>query len=79
MTPATPSIATIEAVGLTATHDGEAALVVTIRFPTGGATQLQIPSVAVAEIMRRANFQSAGDMVGEPWQILNIAPVGFRS
>ena len=72
-------IATIEAIGLTATHDGEAALVVTLRFPGGGRSQLQVPGEQAAEIMRRANVRVAGDLVGQPWHVLQIGPIGFTT
>ena len=33
--------ATIESIGFTATHDGEVALAVLLRFPNGGTSQIQ--------------------------------------
>ena len=34
--------ATIESIGFTATHDGEVALAVLLRFPNGGTSQVQV-------------------------------------
>ena len=42
--------ATIESIGFTATHDGEVALAVLIRFPNGGMSQVQILNEDIAKV-----------------------------
>lgn len=64
--------AKIEAIGFTATHDGEVALAVLLRYPNGGTSQIQILSEDVAKVLEKANVTAANDLVGMPWSILNI-------
>ncbi len=64
--------ATIESIGFTATHDGEVALAVTIRFPNGGSSQVQILNEDIAKVMEKAEVAAAGELVGMPWNVLNI-------
>lgn len=77
MPPASPQIAMIESVGLTATHDGEAALVVAIRFPNGGSTHLQVSSTVLKDIMHHGNIASIYDLIGLPWTVLHIDTIYF--
>lgn len=64
--------ATIESIGFTATHDGEVALAVLLRFPNGGTSQVQILNEDVAKVMAKAQVSTANDLVGKPWNVLNI-------
>ncbi len=64
--------ATIESIGFTATHDGEVALAVLIRFPNGGMSQVQILNEDIAKVMAKADVAAAGELVGKPWSVLNI-------
>ena len=65
-------IATIESIGFTATHDGEVALAVVVRFPNGGSSQVQILNEDIAKVMGKANVSSADELVGMPWNVLAI-------
>lgn len=64
--------ATIESIGFTATHDGEVALAVVVRFPNGGSSQVQILNEDIAKVMNKANVSAAGELVGMPWNVLAI-------
>lgn len=64
--------ATIESIGFTATHDGEIALAVVIRFPNGGTSQVQILNEDIAKVMDKAQVAAAGELVGMPWSVLAI-------
>lgn len=64
--------ATIESIGFTATHDGEVALAVVVRFPNGGSSQVQILNEDIAKVMNKANVSAAGELVGMSWNVLAI-------
>ena len=64
--------AKIESIGFTATHDGEVALAVVVRFPNGGSSQVQILNEDIAKVMKKANVSAAGELVGMPWNVLAI-------
>ena len=64
--------AKIESIGFTATHDGEVALAVVVRFPNGGSSQVQILNEDIAKVMKKANVSAAGELVGMPWSVLAI-------
>ncbi|OCC23493.1 hypothetical protein MB02_12595 [Croceicoccus estronivorus] len=64
--------ATIESIGFAATHDGEFALAVVLRFPNGGTSQVQILNEHLAPVMAKANVSTANELVGMPWCVLNI-------
>ena len=64
--------AIIDAVGVTATHDGEAALAVSLRHPNGARSQVQIGNEHLTQVMKRANAACPAELVGKPWHVLNI-------
>ena len=64
--------ATIVSNGFTATHDGEVALAVLLRFPNGGTSQIQVLNEDVAKVMEKARVSTANDLVGLPWSVLDI-------
>lgn len=69
-------LATICDAQLTPTHDGEAALVVEIRYPNGGVAKVQIEPSDVPVVMEKAGARSLADLVGKPWTVLKIRTVG---
>ena len=69
------AVAQIIDVQLTPTHDGEAALVVEIRYPNGGRARVQIEPADVPAVMRRTGASSLADLIGQPWHILQIRTV----
>jgi len=67
----------IDAVRLTPTHDGEAALVVTLRFANGGRSKVQIDAEGVRRVMARAGVGNALDLIGRDWAVLDIGEPAF--
>lgn len=67
--------AVIRAVHLTPTHDGEAAMVVTLRYPNGGTATVQVEGADTAAVMARAGVATAADLVGQPWTVLQVREV----
>lgn len=68
--------AVISAVHLAPTHDGEAALVVELRYPNGGTASVQLEGADTAAVMSRARVTSAAELVGRPWTVLQVREVG---
>lgn len=76
----TPSMtAVISHVRLTPTHDGEGALVIELRFPNGGRSNVQINSEEAADVMARAGVRTADALVGHPWTVLQVRDPDFIS
>lgn len=67
-----PLIAGIE---LTATHDGEAALVIVLQYPDGGCGRVQLSSREALQVMERAGVDDASALVGRSWSLLRLQPV----
>ncbi|MBP8233288.1 hypothetical protein [Rhizorhabdus sp.] len=64
--------AMIEALCLTPTHDGEAALVITLRFANGGRSKVQIDADGMRRVMARAGVGNAADLIGRSWAVLDV-------
>lgn len=69
--------ATISSVQFTPTHDGEAALVVELRFAGGGRSKVHVDSGALPAILARAAVASADALVGHPWTVLDVRAAPF--
>jgi hypothetical protein len=69
--------AVIETLCLTPTHDGEAALVVTLRFANGGRSNVQVDADGMRRVMARAGVSNALDLVGQSWAVLEIEEPPF--
>jgi len=67
--------ATITAVELAPTHDGEAAVVVELTYANGGRSKIHISAPDAALVMARAGVASAMELIGHPWSVLEIRPV----
>ncbi|TXS96491.1 hypothetical protein FV139_03145 [Parahaliea maris] len=67
--------ATISAVRLTPTHDAEAAMVVELTYPNGGRATVQVEGSDAARVMARAGVATAGELVGQPWTVLQVREV----
>lgn len=72
MTAADPLIAGVE---LAATHDGEAALLVELRYANGAAARVQLSSEEARQVMQRAGVQTAAELRGRSWELLCLQPV----
>lgn len=68
-------VALIRAVHLGPTHDGEAAMVVELSYPNGGAASVHIGGEDIAAVMARAGVSSAAELVGLPWTVLQVREV----
>lgn len=71
--------AKIEALCLTPTHDGEAALVITLRFANGGRSKVQIDAEGMRRVMARAGVGNAADLIGRSWAVLDIEEPAFMT
>jgi len=69
------SEATITAIQLTPTHDGEASVVVELTYANGGRSKIHISAPDAALVMARAGVASATELIGHPWSVLEIRPV----
>ncbi|MBN7795899.1 hypothetical protein [Parahaliea mediterranea] len=67
--------AVICAVHLAPTHDGEAAMVVELRYPNGGTATVQVAGGDTAAVMARAGVATAAGLVGQPWTVLQVREV----
>lgn len=59
-------------VQITPTHDGEAALLITLGYPGGGRAKVQVDAADAAEILVRAHVDSAQARIGMPWAVLRF-------
>lgn len=64
--------AVIEMVRLTPTHDGEAAVVIALRFPSGGLSTVQIDASGLRAVMKKAAVDNANDLIGRSWTVLDV-------
>jgi hypothetical protein len=71
--------AVIEALCLTPTHDGEAALVITLRFANGGRSKVQIDADGMRRVMARAGVGSATELIGKSWAVLDVGEPAFMT
>lgn len=69
--------AVIDAVRLTPTHDGEAALVIGLRFANGGRSNVQIDAGEIRAVMAKAGVGNAMDLVGRCWTVLDVKTPAF--
>lgn len=62
--------AVIEAAELAAGHDGRAELVLRLRYPNGGRSELRLDEEAAALALDAAGITCLDDLPGKPWDIL---------
>jgi hypothetical protein len=56
-------------------HDGQAELVVTLRFAAGGRTAVVLNTEAGMRLMRNCGVDDAAGLAGQPWEkILENVP-----
>lgn len=67
----------IDAIRLTSTHDGEAALVVELRFAGAGRSTVQLDGEGLRKVMAKAGVGNAFDLVGRSWSVLDISDTPF--
>lgn len=71
--------ATISEVRLAAAHDGEAELVVTLRFANGGQSLVTLDEYAVRSLLASAGAQTADQLVGVGWDKVRDALIASSS
>lgn len=67
----------IDAIRLTSTHDGEAALVVELRFGNAGRSTVQLDNDGLRKVMAKAGVGNAFDLVGQSWTVLDVNDAPF--
>ena len=67
----------IAGISVTPTHDGEAALVIELRFPGGGRSKVQMDGEGARLVLAKAQVDSAAELIGKPWSVLNVADTAF--
>lgn len=60
--------AVIAGVRLAAAHDGDAELVVTLRFENGGETQVTLDHYAASHLMDACGTKELDALVGQGWE-----------
>ncbi|WP_448586221.1 hypothetical protein [Thermaurantiacus sp.] len=60
--------AVVESVHVAAAHDGEAELVVSLRYPNGGRSAVALDSYAARHLMAACRAGCADDLVGAGWE-----------
>lgn len=64
------SEAIVAEVGFEVAHDSDGLLVVTLRFPNGARSQLQLEGTAIARVIETLGLESVHDLVGRPFSEL---------
>ncbi|OYU70549.1 MAG: hypothetical protein CFE28_11455 [Alphaproteobacteria bacterium PA2] len=62
------SLATVLAADIAAGHDGEADLVITVRYENGVVGSVTLDADSAFEIMQSCGAASSADLVGRPWR-----------
>ncbi len=62
--------AVVAEVGFDVAHDSDGLLVVTLRFPNGARSQLQLEGAAIARMIEALGLESVEDLVGRPFSEL---------
>lgn len=67
--PAAPSgpDALIESAQISGGHDGQAELIVTLRFASGGTTAVVLDTEAGMRLMRNCGVDDVAALAGHPW------------
>lgn len=62
------SLATVLAADIAAGHDGDADLVITVRYENGVVGSVTLDADSAFEIMQSCGAASSADLVGRPWR-----------
>ena len=62
------TLAVILATDIAAGHDGEADLVITVRYENGVVGAVTLDSDSAFEVMQSCGAASSADLVGRPWR-----------
>jgi hypothetical protein len=62
------SLATVLAADIAAGHDGEADLVITVRYENGVVGSVTLDADSAFEIMQSCGAASSADLAGRPWR-----------
>ncbi len=62
------SDATIVAARLAAAHEGDAELILDIRYSNGGVTQVPLDRFASEALMTACTAETADDLIGQGWE-----------
>ena len=68
--PVSAGEGSVESVGLDVTHDSDALLIVTLRFPNGGRSRIPLAGPTVARVLERLGLADVGELVGRPFSAL---------
>ena len=71
--------AKISEVRLGAAHDGDAELVVTLRFANGGQSLVSLDEFAVRSLLASAGAQTADQLIGVGWDKVRDALIASSS
>lgn len=67
------AVAHIEEVAIVAGHDARAELLVRLRHPNGGASEVRLDEEAARHVLDQAGVRHLDDLRGRPWDILKPA------
>jgi hypothetical protein len=62
--------AVVADVGFGVDHDSDGLLIVTLRFPNGARSQLQLEGAAIARVIEALELTSVRDLIGRPFSEL---------
>ena len=62
------TLAVIMAADIAAGHDGDADLVITVRYENGVVGAVTLDSDSAFEVMQSCGAASSADLVGRPWR-----------
>lgn len=71
--PASAPVAEIEEVEIVAGHDARAEVVIHLRFPNGGRSQVRLDEEAARYVLDQAGIADMEELRGRPWDILKPA------
>ncbi|MFP6807235.1 MAG: hypothetical protein VB957_08640 [Pseudomonadales bacterium] len=73
MARATNSGAIIESVRVAAAHDGDAELIVSIRYDNGGISEVTLDQIASAALMKSCEASTMEELHGHSWEKIREA------
>lgn len=67
------AVACIETAAIVAGHDARAELLVILRFPNGGRSEVRLDEEAARHVLDQAGIADLAALSGRPWDILRPA------
>jgi len=65
--------ATISGVRIAAAHDGDAELIVSIRYENGGSSEITLDQLASSTLMASCNAETPDELTGHSWEKIREA------